>query len=663
MKTYKLKERQRSSEEELQRYKDTLTPMQHRAASHLQGPHLVIAGAGTGKTRTLIYRVAYLIESGVAPESILLLTFTRRAAHEMMRRAAHILDARCERIHGGTFHSFANNVLRRYASLLGYSTAFSIIDRSDAEDVVGLIRTEKAENDKKTRFPKKHALLSLFSKVQNTGLSVGQILKADYPQFSKLEKEIQSCLKEFCDYKKHRNLMDYDDLLVNLRQLVRTEEKVTKELAERYRYILIDEYQDTNSLQADIACALAQDHRNIFVVGDDAQSIYSFRGANFQNIMEFPHLFPDSVVTKLEENFRSSQPILDFTNAVISCAKERYVKELFAHESQRGVQKPIMIRPQTTSEQSDFVAQRILDLRESGTPLNEIAVLFRSGWHANELEVVFSDYGIPYVKYGGLRFMETAHIKDAVSFLRIVQNPLDVVAWSRILQLHKGIGPKTTHSIIEEVQRVQNAQQALREVTKDDKRARQSLDQLLALLESLESARTEVAQLTRHVAEYYIPVLKENYDDYIQRVDDIESLVSISERYASLEQFLDDLAIDPPEESQIEADGSQPEEGKVVLSTVHSAKGLEWRLVFVINLLDGYFPSTHALYSTADCEEERRLLYVACTRAKEELYLLMPHLTQRSSHLGGGGVVFSEPSRFLRDIGKLEELVEEWKLS
>jgi DNA helicase II / ATP-dependent DNA helicase PcrA len=662
MKTYKLKTRHRKSAEFTIEYSRELNEAQCAAATHKYGPHLVIAGAGTGKTQTIVYRVAHMIESGINPASILLLTFTRKAAYEMMQRASRVLDERCQQIRGGTFHSFANSILRRHAWRLGYDSTFSVLDRGDAEDIIALVRSQYEKNQKKRRFPKKNVLLSIFSKMSNTDVSLDQIVDRDYPHYKQEKEEIAQCRVRYQEYKKARHLMDYDDLLINLLALLQQTDIATL-LSSEHQFVMIDEYQDMNVVQAEIARRLVTSHNNIFVVGDDAQSIYSFRGADIQNIMNFPLCFPGCTITKLERNYRSTAPILLLTNALIASAKQRYVKNLYTSETETEDSRPVFLRPETTGIQADFVAQRILELREEGLNLSDIAVLFRSGWHSNELEVVLNDYGIPYVKYGGLRFTEAAHIKDTVGFLRVLHNHVDVVAWSRILQLHEGIGPKTTSSLVEQITTKKSLHDALNILSASDKKVREKVQKLGSFLRGLEEIRDDIAGATRRIAEYYYPLLQNTYDDHVQRTDDIESLISIAERYSSLNQFLDDLAIEPPEQSHAGAEASTQEEGKVVLSTVHSAKGLEWHSVFVINLIDGFFPSSHSLDSTETEEEERRLLYVACTRAKQALYLSAPHLTQRSSFLGGGGLVFSEVSRFLRDLKPLEKFVEEWRIA
>ncbi|MBU0547693.1 MAG: ATP-dependent helicase, partial [Candidatus Omnitrophica bacterium] len=391
-------------------YKNELNPAQLEAVESINGPYLVIAGAGSGKTRVLVHRVAYLVEQGVRPDQILLLTFTRRAAEEMLRRASLLLDERCKKISGGTFHSFANMILRKYAKLLEISNNFTILDQADAEDAINLVRAQLGYHKSEKRFPRKHAILEVISKSVNKSEDIADVLYDEYPQFMEFTEEIKKIRQEYNKYKRQKSLLDYDDLLVFLKNLLSKHEDVRASLSAKYKYIMVDEYQDTNKLQAHIVCLLAADHANIMVVGDDAQSIYSFRGANFKNIIDFPKIFKNTKIITLEENYRSTQPILNLTNAVISQAKEKFEKHLYTKKKEGNI--PVFLDCADENSQSCYVADKILELREEGIALKDMAVLFRSGWHSNDLEIELASRNILFAKYGGQKFVEAAHIKD-----------------------------------------------------------------------------------------------------------------------------------------------------------------------------------------------------------------------------------------------------------
>jgi DNA helicase-2/ATP-dependent DNA helicase PcrA len=431
------------------RYKDELNPAQYEAVMTLDGPVLVIAGAGTGKTRTITYRVARLVEIGVNPESILLLTFTRKAAQEMLSRASLLLDARCDRVSGGTFHSFANLTLRKYAQLLKYDNSFTILDQGDAEDVINLLRTQEGYDRAKVRFPRKQTLYEIYSKSINTETPIEEIVLNEFPHYYEQVEDIVKLFRIYNTYKAKHNLMDYDDLLLNLKRLLEEFDDVRKKLSNQYKYIMIDEYQDTNKLQADIVRLLGMEHRNVMAVGDDSQSIYAFRGANFRNIMDFPKDFPGTKIIKLEENYRSTQPILNLANEIIDRAREKYTKVLYTRKP--GGELPVIVIAPSENHQSKFVVQKILELREEGIPLNQIAVLFRASYLSFDLEIELAKANIPFVKFGGFKFIETAHIKDIVAHLRVILNPNDVISWHRILLLLDGVGPRTAQKIIEDI--------------------------------------------------------------------------------------------------------------------------------------------------------------------------------------------------------------------
>ncbi len=633
------------------KYQNELNPAQAKAVESVQGAYLVIAGAGSGKTRVLVHRVAYLVGQGVKPEEILLLTFTRRAAEEMLRRASTLLDARCSRVSGGTFHSFANRILRKYASLVGLSSNFTILDQSDAEDAVGLVRTKLEFNKSDKRFPRKHAILEVISKSTNKSASIEDVLAEEYPQFEEFAAEIKNIRDEYNAYKRQKSLLDYDDLLIYLQMLLSQHAEARLHLSRKYKYIMVDEYQDTNRLQAYIACLLASEHGNIMVVGDDAQSIYSFRGANFRNIIDFPKIFKNTKMITLEENYRSTQPILDLTNAVIRQAKEKFEKNLFTRK--KGGNSPVFIDCSDDSAQSKFVAEKILELREEGLNLKDMAVLFRSGWHSNDLEVELASRNIPFVKYGGLKFVEAAHIKDVLSYLRIIHNPEDQVSWLRALLLIPGIGPKTANAILEALAKKDKTG------TENILKKKEDLVKLLDLLAESRSQTDKPAGLIEKFLKYYQPLLKIEYDDFNKRLNDLDSLLNIASRYKTLEQFLTDMALEPPERGLVESGHSEKDDSTLTLSTIHSAKGLEWHTVFIIYVAEGHLPSYLSLESQDEIEEERRLFYVACTRAKTNLFLSKPNIDRSPrSLMAAGGTAFTQLSRFLEEGSVLDKFVD-----
>ncbi len=662
MKKYKLKKRIDTSEKHYAiNYKDELNPQQFEAVVNIEGPQLVIAGAGSGKTRTLVFRVAYLVESNINPRSILLLTFTRKSAQEMMRRAATMLDERCRNVSGGTFHSFANFILRKYAVHIKMHPNYTIVDRSDAEDIISVIRSQMELNKKERRFPRKSTLMNIISKATNKCISIDDIVFKEYPNYKDDLEDIEKVAAFYREYKQQKQVMDYDDLLVNLKKLLETDEETRKKISNTYKYIMVDEYQDTNKLQAEISVLLASEHHNILVVGDDSQSIYSFRGANFRNIMDFPKYFPDVKITTLEQNYRSTRPILELTNAIIEQAKEKYSKVLFSEIE--GKEKPIYIDTLDEQEQAAFISQRVLELREEGVPLSRIAVLFRASWHANELEVELKSSNIPYVKYGGLKFAEAAHVKDVLVYMRVVHNVFDEIAWLRLLLLIEGIGPASANKIIAKI--IQGGGDVKELISPDfeKKKFYEELRELYKLLSRLMGSRKNPAAKLEAVIDYYAPLFELKYDDYKRRREDLESLLRISQRYSTLEQMLTDMVLEPPQGSQIGVEPSDKEDEKLVLSTIHSAKGLEWHSVFVIHLVDGYFPVVQSMESEEDLEEERRLFYVAATRAQKNLYLITPELEARSwRSFDQGGMVFSDPSRFISEIPEFYELTETWAM-
>ncbi len=634
-------------------YEDELNEAQRQAATFLEGPLLVVAGAGTGKTRTLVYRVARLIERGIDPRSILLLTFTRRASEEMLRRASLLTDSRCERVAGGTFHSFGNMVLRQYGQLLGLAPSFTIMDRSDSEDVIQLLRSQMGLDSREKRFPRKQTIAEIHSLARNKQVPLPDIVARDYPHLADFLEELSTIAERYQVYKREKSLLDYDDLLTCLRDLLDSHEDLRRRLSERFRFIMVDEYQDTNRLQSDIVRRLAFTHDNVMAVGDDAQSIYSFRGANFRNIMDFPNEFPGTTIIALEENYRSTQPILRLTNEIITRASERYEKTLFSSKSEGDV--PVLVQAESEQAQSRFVCQRVLELREEGVPLWDMAVLFRSSFHSFDLEIELARHDIPFVKRGGFQFMETAHVKDLLAHLRVVSNPRDAVSWSRVLMLLEGIGPQMSRKLIDQMLAEADPGQALKRMETRG-RTKQGLKTLAQVMGEC-AERTRPADMAHYLMQYYLPILKRKHaDDYPKRLRDLEHFQEITERYQSIERLLSDMALDPPSASVDEALPVDPDEGPLVLSTVHSAKGLEWHSVFVIWALEGRFPSYYNTNSLEELEEERRLLYVAATRAKENLFFAYPARVYDRSL----GMVFSRPSQFIDGIS--EDLLEPMSL-
>ena len=636
-------------------YEDVLNTAQYKAVTTIQGPILVIAGAGSGKTRTVTYRVARLIEEGIAPESILLLTFTRKASQEMLRRAATLLDHRCQNVRGGTFHSFANFTLRKYAQELGFESGFNILDRVDSEDVISLLRGWMKLNVKDRRFPRKKTIANIYSKAMNKGLAVEDVVFDDYPNFARDIPDLIRLHEAYGIHKQQHFLMDYDDLLVYLKALLQDNKQVRERLSRAHRYIMVDEYQDTNMIQADIVKLLADTHDNVMVVGDDSQCIYGFRGANFGNIMDFPDIFPGTKLVKLEENYRSTQPILDLTNVIINKAQRKYTKVLFTRK--KAGPPPALIMAKDERMQSEFVVQRILELREKGVPLDEIAVLFRSGFHSFDLEIELNKSNIPFIKVGGFKFMETAHIKDVLAHMKVLANPKDSVSWHRVLLLLEKIGPKTANEIFRQVLISAKDVGGLATVRPKSGYAK-PFERLQGMLEGLvRDPFLSVAEIGERVIDYYQPILERRFDNHPKRLKDLTHLLSIMERYNNVEKFLSDMALEPPNASVDNVMATDYEDEQLVLSTIHSAKGLEWHTVFVIWTLEGRFPSIYAARNADEMEEELRLMYVAASRAKERLYFAYPiNIYDR-----GTAMVLSRPSRFIEGIS--EDILESWSLT
>ena len=659
-------------------YAAELNEQQLAAVTAPPGPILVIAGAGSGKTRTLTFRVAYLLENGIDPRNILLLTFTNKAAREMLGRVANSLPIDASGLWGGTFHSVGNRILRRHGSALGYSSGFTIMDREDQKDLIDTVVAGAGIDPKEIRFPKGDVLAEIFSFVVNTEKPLEELLAEKFPYFLPLLDKIRDVHERYEKKKKTTNSMDFDDLLEKTLSMFQQHERIAEVYRQQFQFILVDEYQDTNKIQADLVDLLARDHRNVMVVGDDAQSIYSWRGANFQNILEFPKRYPDAQVFKIEMNYRSVPEILEVANAAITANIQQFRKQLSPTRESKTL-KPALVALRDGSEQAQFVAQRILQLRDENVDLNDIAVLYRAHYHAVELQLELSRRGIPYQITSGIRFFEQAHIKDVTSFIRFVANPRDEVAFNRMVKLLPGIGNRTAENLWQ----AWAADSVVAGVDRGSEKASPSAggnapgysERLLAMHVPAKSKKmwTQLAHtldeitpggqpnppsemITSVVEAIYDDYAKVNFTNYELRREDLDQLAVFARQFKDVHEFLSQLALI----SNVDAEASSvqgADKEAVNLSTVHQAKGLEFHTVFVIWLTDGMFPSSRSLNTRDALEEERRLFYVAITRARDELYLTYPQM--RLS--GGYGDVFQRPSRFLQEIPN--DLVEDWHVT
>nr|MBF0222751.1 ATP-dependent helicase [Desulfobulbaceae bacterium] len=619
--------------------RNSLNKPQYEAVTTTDGPVLVIAGAGSGKTRTLVYRVAHLIEKGVSPEKILLLTFTRKSAHEMLNRASQLWDSSCQKVTGGTFHGVASSLLRRYGFHLGYTPQFTILDRSDSEGIINLLKSSLELSGVGKRFPSKKVIINIFGQSVNKRKSLVDIIDSRYWHLSEFIDDLDRIQRHYAKFKLEHNLMDYDDLLVNFEKILRLPE-ASREISAKFSHIMVDEYQDTNIIQAEIVRLLSSPHGNVMVVGDDSQSIYSFRGADFKNIMQFPELFEGTKLIRLEENYRSTQPILDMTNGIIANAQEKYTKELYTNVE--GGKKPICYSARNDSDQAHYIASTIDTLVSEGTPLNEIAVLFRSGFHSYKLELELSNRQLHFEKRGGLKLTESAHIKDVLSYLRVLYNPQDNLSWNRILLLLEKVGPKTAQNVLNYLKKSDAPLKAIG-TYKAGGTWQKGLDDLVLALTNIQLKETPVQQFDE-VMLYYQDIFERIYhDDYPNRSRDLEQVREIIATYNDLESFIQDTALDPPSLSA--HDNPIDPEANLVLSTVHSAKGLEWDTVFVMHLVEGKFPSSMA-QTNEELEEERRLLYVASTRARKTLYLTYPREVPQHGRFAEPAIV----SRFVEEL-------------
>jgi DNA helicase-2/ATP-dependent DNA helicase PcrA len=662
MKKYKLKTPLRDYQFSVN-YQQELNPDQLEVVMSGDGPLLVIAGAGSGKTRTLTYRVARLIESGVDPGTILLVTFTNKASKEMLHRVELLISINTRKLWGGTFHHIANRTLRNKADLLGYDNNFTILDREDSKELINTCIADLTINTKEKRFPQATIIQDIIGLSINTQASLENIIADRYPFFFDLTDEIQRVSQTYHTRKKKNNLMDFDDLLLNWLKLLTDHPSVREQYAQKFHHILVDEYQDTNRIQADCIDLIARGHRNIMVVGDDSQSIYSFRGANFANIIDFPKRYPDARIFKLETNYRSVPEILDLANASIINNQHQFEKNLRATRD-NGLQ-PILVPFNDVLQQATFVAQRMLELRDEGRSLNEMAVLYRAHYHSMELQMELTRRGIPFEVRSGLRFFEQAHIKDITSYLKVIVNPFDELAWKRIAKLLPKIGNARAHKIWTELSSATNPMESMNSKSITDlipKAYRGYWTQLAKTLnhlntEDLLKAPAEMVQAAfKHEYEGY---LKNKYPDYQSRMEDINQLIHFSQQYSSAESLLSELALLSSIAAEDVTEGDYEDE-RVKLSTIHQAKGLEWDIVFIIWLVEGRFPSARSLNSTESEEEERRLFYVAMTRARDELYLGYPIWHYNS----GEPSTLLKPSRFIQELPSAHytkwAIEEEW---
>ncbi len=625
-------------------YARQLNQQQLTAVLAVNIPLLVIAGAGSGKTRVITYKVAWLIENGINPAQILLLTFTRKAASEMLTRVEKLLgDRSISNVLGGTFHGFANMALRQYANLIGMPSNFSIIDPQDAADIIDLLKTELKISSKGKRrpFPKKSTVFEIISKARNLETSIQNTIKKYFESLTEFIPEIETLHQALAAYKKAANLMDYDDLIIVVRDKLRENGHFRKKLQERIHYVLVDEYQDTNNVQREIVELLCRNGKNVTVVGDDSQSIYSFRGANFENILRFPQSFPQCGVIKIEENYRSGQEILQFTNGIIENAKIGFRKKLFS-TTVKG-KKPEIRRFADGVQEAEFIVDKMVEFRGRDLDYSNFAVLTRASWQSTYVQTELMKRQIPFIVVGGIKFSERRHVKDVIALMKILLNPVDAVAWHRVLQLIEGIGKVRASEIIALIHKKSGQVEFSEFRNRKFYEGLQAIEQLFAGLNSIPQ---EPAGILDKIFPVYLPLLKKAEENFEERRRDLEIFRTIAKKYDDLEKFLTEFTLEPP--SNRYQDESTPlissEEQPVTVSTIHSAKGLEWHTVFIPFALDGLLPSVRSMQHIQELEEERRLFYVACTRSKEYLFITMP------AYHSSWDAHFTRPSRFLAEI-------------
>src|SRR6267378_780674 len=642
-------------------YRAELNDQQYEAVTSGPGPALVLAGAGSGKTRTLTYRVAWLLDNGVEPENILLLTFTNKAAREMLARVQALLPLETRAIWGGTFHSIGNRLLRRHAVEIGFRPGFSIMDREDQEDLIAAVVANSEIDTKQIRFPTAEVLGDLFSFSLNTGQPLAGVIAGRHRRFQPLTQQIEWVRKRYEERKRAANTMDFDDLLMKTVDLLKGNPGIAEYYQRHFQFILVDEYQDTNWLQSDFIDLLAAHHQSVMVVGDDAQSIYSWRGANYQNILNFPKRYPQAKIYKIEINYRSVPEVLSVANAAIRGNTKQFVKTLRAERASTDL-KPALVPLIDNNQQALFVAQRILELRDENIDLREIAVLYRAHYQSLEVQLALTRAGIPFFITSGLRFFEQAHIKDVAAFMKFVINPTDEVAFKRMVRLLPGIAAKTAERLWEQLNGISDDDRknfgAWLAHGKVAPKSQKSWEQLGHTLDEIAPNWQPVAPATmiHSILEaIYDDYLQSKYANYEQRRDDLLTLENFARTFQDPVEFLSQLSLMATGSSETIA-AEEDDSEKVTLSTVHQAKGLEWRAVFIIWMTDGMFPSGRSLESVEAIEEERRLFYVALTRAKDELYLTYPCCWPT----GSLEQQIQRPSRFLKEVPS--ELLEEWRV-
>jgi len=622
-------------------FQKELNDEQVRVVTGGDGACLVLAGAGSGKTRTITYRVAYLLEQGIAPEQILLVTFTNKAAKEMTTRVQQLVGSQKTLPWSGTFHHIAYRILRKYAPVIGYQNNFSILDSQDSTDMIKLCLKAEGIDTKEKRFPSAKIVQSIISYARNAQTTIADVVTLKYSKWAEYIDDFVRVTEEYTKRKRAANVMDFDDLLTNLLNLLTNSERVRQTFAEQFKYVLVDEYQDTNKVQAAIIDRFASVHKNILVVGDDAQSIYSFRAADIQNILDFEQNYPGAKVFRLETNYRSTPNILDVANDVIAANTDQYEKELKTHHE--PFTKPELHAFVDKQEEAEFIAKRIMELEDEGVELGKIAILFRAAHHPQVLEVELTKRNIPYDFRGGIRFFDRAHIKDVLSFLRVVSNKTDAIAWSRILNLQVGIGPGTAAKIIDAI--AQNPDASLENLADAlPARAKIGWNDCASVLKAMDQTDGSPSALIQAVLDSkYAAQLEKEYENAADRIQDIEQLAIFSAAQDDLSRFLAEASM---QESYATAGSKNvSDEDKVILSTIHQAKGLEWDAVFIISLASGQFPNERALRERNGVEEERRLFYVAITRARKYLYMSYPLTARFNSVLSG-------PSMFIDDISR-----------
>ncbi len=641
-------------------YAAELNDQQLAAVTSPPGAALVIAGAGSGKTRTLTYRVAWLLEQGTPARSILLLTFTNKAAREMLERVATLRPSGAEGIWGGTFHSIGNRILRRHAERIGFRPGFTIMDRNDQKEMIEGILAREGLRTADRRFPKGEVLADIFSYSVNTGLAISQVLSEKYTYFIPLAEQIRHSQITYEARKKDANTMDFDDLLAKTLELFQTCPDVAESYQQQFRHVLVDEYQDTNRIQAELVDAFALRHGNIMVVGDDAQSIYSWRGANFENILQFPKRHPAGQVFTIETNYRSVPEVLNVANAAIMANERQFPKNLAPVRASHPV-RPALVPLATNSQQAAFVAQRVLELHEEGIPLAEMAVLYRAHYHSMEVQLEFTRRGIPFAITSGLRFFEQAHIKDVAAFMKFAINPRDEVAFKRMVKLLPGIGAKSAESLWGQVSVALGGQASFEllqnlKVPAKSAKAWQQLAHTMAELAPGGAPQPPGEMINSVLFALYDDYMKGKFSNYEARREDLNTLSEFARQFDTTEEFLSQLALLGAVETA-DAFGGEGDGEKMILSSVHQAKGLEWKVVFVLWLTEGMFPSARSAETSEGLEEERRLFYVAVTRCKDELYLTYPEMRLNA----GYGDAFQRPSRFLTEIP--EALLESWEVA